>query len=189
MKCASKKGECLPDPKWVAKLCEDIHPDLALHLFRPEMPWRRLYMLKRAEPFNAYGGVSLVGDPMRPGEELIALRRRDGGGLQMSDTAGYDVLRWNGACATIHDGDFSTEPPRTLRHARIEWRRLGLPLRLALEKEPTIGEVYETRREKCRGKSMGRVSEECETYDDLLTEEVVRYVRDGGKLPAPSKVP
>jgi len=42
-----------------------------------------------------------------------------------------------------------------VRHAKIEWRRLGLPLRQALQAEPSIGEVYDARHEKCRGKSMG----------------------------------
>lgn len=191
VRCAKKKGECLPPSEWVDKLCDDIYPDLALHLFGPKTPWKRLYMVARAEPFNASGSVSLVGDPMQPGEEVIAVRRRnDGSGkIQIGDTAGYDVFRWNGACATIHDGDFTTERPATVRHAKIEWRRLGLPLRQALQAEPSIGEVYDARHEKCRGKSMGIVSADCEKYDRMLTDEVVRYVRSGGKLPAPTKVP
>jgi hypothetical protein len=190
VRCAKKKGECLPPADWVKKLCNDIYPDLALHLFAPSTPWKRLYMTARAEPFNASGGMSLMGDPMRPGEEVIALaRREDSGRIQMGDTAGYDVFRWNGACATIHDGDFTTEEPNEVRHANIEWRRLGLPLRLALEAEPSIGEVYETRHSKCRGKSIGKVSRECVEYDGLLTAEVVRYVRNGGKVPKPTKVP
>jgi hypothetical protein len=67
-RCASKKGECLPPPEWVAKLCEDVYPDLALHLFAARTPWKRLYMAARAEPFNASGGASLMGEMMQPGE-------------------------------------------------------------------------------------------------------------------------
>src|SRR5262245_30470468 len=61
-RCARKDEECLPPSEWVKKLCDDIYPDLALHLFGPNTPWKRLYMRARAEPFNASGGVSLVGD-------------------------------------------------------------------------------------------------------------------------------
>jgi hypothetical protein len=189
-RCASRKGECLPPAEWVNKLCDDIYPDLALHLFNPKTPWKRLYMRARADAFNASGGMSLVGDMMQPGEEVIALRRRNNDGpLRVGENAGYDVFRWNGACATIHDGDFTADAPAEIKHASIEWRRLGLPMRQALEAEPNIGRVYELRHEKCKGKSIGIVSDECEKYDHLLTDQVVEYVRNGGKLPRPSRLP
>lgn len=172
------------------KLCDDIYPDLALHLFDSHTPWQRLYMLARAEPFNASGGMSLMGDKMEPREEVIALKRRDNhGGIQVGDTAGYDVLRWNGACATIHDGDYTDDPPDDPRGAPIDWRRLSLPMRLALEADPEINDIYETRGQKCKGKSVGRVSDECEDYDRKLHEIVVRKVRTGLKLPKPDRMP
>ena len=61
-KCGRKRGECLPPSRWVKRLCEDIYPDVALHMFRPGTPWKRLYMLARAEAFNASGGSSLIGE-------------------------------------------------------------------------------------------------------------------------------
>jgi hypothetical protein len=147
-------------------------------------------MLHNAEPFNASGGASLLGEKMRRGEEVIALRRRNARtGVQVSDIAGWDVLRWNGACASIHDGEFTTEPPRTLGAARIEWRALGLESRLAFEADPTFQELYEARRRSCKGISVGRVSADCEDYDKKLAEEVVRQVRAGAKLPTPKKIP
>jgi len=189
-RCGRKKGECLPPSRWVKRLCEDVYPDVALHMFRPGTPWKRLYMLARAEAFNASGGVSLIGDKLEPGEEVIALRRRKNGGqFQVGDTSGYDVLRWNGACATIHDGDFTTEQPSTIRNPKIEWRTLGLETRLALEARPEISEVYEARRKSCKGISVGRVSDTCEVDDRRLVDEIVRYVRTGAKLPKPAKVP
>jgi hypothetical protein len=189
-KCASRKGECLPPGDWVKKLCDGIYPDLALHMFRPDTPWKRLYMLASAEPFNASGGMSLMGDRLQPGEELIALhRRKNDGEFRVGDNAGYDVLRWNGACATIHDGDYTSSAPAQKKHAQIEWRRLELPVRLALEAEPSIGAVYERRHERCRGKSMGKVSEDCEKFDQLLMDVVVYHVRSGAKLPMPTHVP
>ena len=188
-RCASPKGDCVPPQEWVKKLCDDIYPDLALHLFSARTPWRRLYMTARAEPFNASGGMSLMGDRMEPGEEVIALRRRDEGGLQMNDTAGWDVLRWNGACATIHDGDFTDNEPGTVRGAPIDWRRLSLEMRLALEADADVGAIYEIRGQKCKGKSVGKVSDECEDYDKRLRSIVVTRVREGIKLPKPAKVP
>ncbi|HWA72322.1 MAG TPA: hypothetical protein VG937_08315 [Polyangiaceae bacterium] len=189
-KCASRKGECLPPQDWVKKLCDGIYPDLALHLFGPDTPWKRLYMLARAEPFNASGGMSLMGDPMQPGEEVLALHRRNNDGeFRVGENAGYDVLRWNGACATIHDGDFTSSRPAQLKHAQIEWRRLELPVRQALEAEPSIGAVYERRHERCKGKVVGNITEDCEHFDQLLMDVIVYHVRSGAKLPMPSKFP
>src|SRR6478609_6874181 len=73
------KGECVPPPGWVKRLCEDVYPDVALHMFAPSTPWKRLYMLARADPFNASGGSSLLGDKLERGEEIIALKRRSDG--------------------------------------------------------------------------------------------------------------
>ena len=184
------KKRCLPPPGWVRRLCEDVYPDVALHMFKPGTPWKRLYMVARAEPFNASGGASLLGDKLERGEEVLALRRRDNtSGLQVGDTAGYDVLRWNGACATIHDGDFVEEPPKHVVHSRIDWRSLSLPLRQALEAKPNIAEAYEARRKACKGQNLGIVAENCEENDRLLMKEIVRTVRTGARLPPAAKMP
>jgi hypothetical protein len=189
-RCSKKRGDCMPPKRWVERLCQDIYPDVALHMFRPRTPWKRLYMTARAEPFNASGGMSLLGDKLEPGEEVIALRRRgNDGSFQVGDTAGYDVLRWNGACATIHDGDFSDEAPRQVRYPRLEWRLIGLDLRLALEKRPEISETYEARRKSCRGKSIGQVSQACEEDDKAFYASIVEYVQSGKRLPRPTKTP
>src|SRR3954471_21368033 len=75
--CARGKRECVPPPGWVQRLCEDVYPDVALNMFKPGTRWKRLYMLARAEPFNASGGASLLGDKLERGEEVLALKRRD----------------------------------------------------------------------------------------------------------------
>jgi hypothetical protein len=189
-RCEKKRWPCLPPPQWVAKLCEDVYPDVALHMFAPRSPWQRFYMLKNAEPFNASGGASLMGDKMRRGEEVIALRRHNArSGFSTSDIGGYDVLRWNGACATVHDGEFQIRPLSDVSHARLEWRGLGLPIRQALEADSGVSATYEERRRQCKGISIGRVSADCEDYTKKLVDEVVRYVRDGGSLPKPAKQP
>src|SRR6187402_2215821 len=146
--CAHGKPECVPPPGWVKRLCEDVYPDVALNMFKPGTRWKRLYMLAHAEPFNASGGASLLGDKLERGEEVIALKRRSGdeGQIQVGDNnAGYDVLRWNGACATIHDGDFDDARPSRIVQSKVEWRRLGLPLRQQLEAQPEIAAAYEAR--------------------------------------------
>src|SRR4051812_46774770 len=68
--CARGKRECVPPPGWVKRLCDDVYPDVALNMFKPGTRWKRLYMLARAEPFNASGGASLLGDKLERGEEV-----------------------------------------------------------------------------------------------------------------------
>ena len=188
--CARGKRECVPPPGWVSRLCEDVYPDVALSMFKPGTRWKRLYMLARAEPFNASGGASLLGDKMERGEEVIALQRRENAGeMQVGDNAGYDVLRWNGACATIHDGDFTRDPPAQIEHSRIEWRRLGLDLRKMLETQPDISAAQKARRKACKGIGIGEVTKDCEVYDRRFMDEIVRYVQHGGSLPNPSRLP
>ena len=188
--CARGKRECVPPPGWVKRLCDDVYPDVALSMFKPGTRWKRLYMLARADPFNASGGASLLGDKLERGEEVIALKRRDNNGeMQVGDNAGYDVLRWNGACATIHDGDFSRDAPRQVVHSKIEWRRLGLDLRKALEAQPAIAAAQEARRKACKGMSIGEVGKDCEVFDRRFMDEIVKYVQDGGTFPSPSRLP
>jgi hypothetical protein len=189
-RCAQGMAECLPPQRWVTRLCDNVYPDVALHMFNPSTPWQRFYMLARAEPFNASGGASLLGDKLERGEEVIALRHRTNTGeFQVGDSEGYDVLRWNGACATVHEGDFSPKAPKRVLHSNVEWRRLSMELREALEAQPEISAVYQARRKHCRGIGLGIVDKACEDDDKKLVEEIVHYVQNGGKLPMPGKLP
>src|SRR5688572_10288146 len=127
--CGEGGQECLPPDAWVDKLCSGVHPDLALHMFRGGSPWKRLYSRHVAPAFNGAGGPSLSDERVQKGEELIALRRNtdakrsNAGEMSIGFTAGYDLLRWNGSCVTLHDGEFSSKPPRRgLRHAKVDWR-------------------------------------------------------------------
>jgi hypothetical protein len=173
----------------VRKLCDGVHPDVALYFFRAGTPWRRLYMRARATPYNASGGVSLLGESLEYGEELIALRRHDGlGDVQVGDSAGYDVLRWNGSCVTIHDGEYTMSAPRRKGHSRVEWRYLSDDLQQALSSDPVVTATYRERRRHCKGATFGMVTKACVDFDEKLVDEIVRYVRTCPNLPPPSSV-
>jgi len=179
--------ECLPPPPWVHKLCDGVHPDVAIYFFHAGTPWQRFYMLARAKPYNASGGVSLLGEQLEYGEEVIALRRRDNqSGIQINDNAGYDVLRWNGACVTIHDGEFTTSEPRRKGHSRVEWRYLSDNLQSALSADPAITASSRDRRRSCQGATLGIVSQECVDSDRRLIDDIVRFVRTCRTLPEPA---
>jgi hypothetical protein len=196
--CSGDSETCVPPSPWVSKLCNGVYPEVALHMFRKGTPWTRLFSKARAPAFNtASGSPSLSDEKVDMHEELIALRRNDdgrgmrAGEMQMGEIAGYDVLRWNGSCVTLHDGEFSTKPPRRGRvaHSRIEWRWLSDPIRSALQTDGDVHEAYLARRKECRGATMGTVSKECVKQDNQLVDAIVAYVRSGGDLPEPSEHP
>jgi hypothetical protein len=162
-------------------------------MFRGGSPWKRVYSRHRAPAFNGAGGPSVSDDRVEKGEELIALRRNsDGRGssageMTIGDTAGYDLLRWNGSCVTMHDGEYSEQAPRRREHARVEWRWLGDPIRSALTSDGTVKNAYVARRKECKGVTFGSVSKKCVEREDSLVAAIVDYVRSGGQLPEPSE--
>ena len=191
--CKDDGEDCLPPSKWVDKLCSGVHPEVALHMFRGGSPWKRVYSRHRAPAFNGAGGPSVSDDRVEKGEELIALRRNsDGRGssageMTIGDTAGYDLLRWNGSCVTMHDGEYSTQAPRRREHARVEWRWLGDSIRSALTSDGTVKDAYVARRKECKGVTFGAVSKKCVEREDSLVAAIVDYVRSGGSLPEPNE--
>jgi hypothetical protein len=162
-------------------------------MFRGGSPWTRIYSIANAPAFNGAGGPSLLDEKVGMNEELIALRRHgDGHGsragqIVIGDTAGYDLLRWNGSCVTLHDGEFIKKPPRRRHYAKVEWRWLGDETQAALRKSGLVGRAYKARRKECRGATLGRVSRACVEHDNRLVAAIVHYVRSGGELPAPSE--
>ena len=167
-----------------------MYPEVALHMFRKGTPWQRLYMLASADATNASGGVSLLGERLEFGEEVIALRRYDNDrGFQVGDTEGYDVLRWNGSCVTLHDGEFSYDPPSETGHSRVEWRWLGDKMQAALKTDRRIANNYKARRHHCKGVNWGDVTDKCVTYDRELIDSIVAYVRRSPTLPEPEAYP
>jgi hypothetical protein len=190
--CQPDSDECLPPASWVSKLCGGVHPEVALHMFRGGSPWKRLYSRARAPAYNAAGGPS-SDERVEKGEELIALRRNgdsmssSSAAMIVGDTAGYDLLRWNGSCVTLQDGEFSTHAPRRREHARVEWRWLGDQVRTALTSDGTVKEAYVARRKECKGATFGSVTKKCVEREVSLVAAIVDYVRSGGPLPDPEE--
>jgi hypothetical protein len=192
--CGDGEQDCLPPEHWVDKLCSGVHPELALHMFRGGSPWKRLYSRATAPAFNGTGGPSLSDERVQRGEELIALRRNsdakrsNAGEMSVGFTAGYDLLRWNGSCVTLHDGEFSRKPPRRrAAHARVDWRALGDRVQDTLREDEFVSRALIARRKECRGITLGSVTRKCVEQEKSLVNAVVDYVRAGGELPEPSE--
>ncbi len=192
--CAEKGKLCLPPQAFVKRLCSSSRylPDVALAMLAKGTPWSRGYLrVKSAEAWYASGGQS-SGEKMVFEEEFVLLSRREAatGGMTVSGAGGsYDVLRWDGTCASLQDEEVSLTGSSTPKSAKIPWKNLDDKVKNALLADAKINKVYTARRKECKGATMGDVTKKCEELDDKLSAVVVAYVRGGGAVPAPPTLP
>jgi hypothetical protein len=176
----------------VKRLCAKAYPELALYFFRKGSPWRRAYLaVKEAAPFNGLGGPS-ADEKLVFDEELLVLseKKADTGGMQVSGAgASYDVLRWDGTCATISAEETRLVGPAKPKHATIPWRSLEDATQEAMKQNEKLAAVVSERKKECKGATMGSVSAKCEQADRKLNELVVEAVRGGVAIPLPAKQP
>jgi hypothetical protein len=71
----------------------------------------------------------------------------------------------------------------------VEWRFLDDNVQSALRENSTINSAVTKRRQECKGAVSGDVSMTCVKADERLTQVLVEYLRKGGKVPVPSKLP
>jgi hypothetical protein len=164
---------------------------VALFLFSQSPPFTRAYLTRRAEAWNASGGVSETGH-VEFDEEVLLLRVRkpDYGGMQVSGAGGgYDALRWSGSCVTLSDEEVTLKKPPAPKSGKVEFRFLDTNIQEALREDQAVDEAYRVRRTECKGATTGDVSLKCVRADAKLSEAIIRYVRSGAKLPEPERIP
>jgi hypothetical protein len=185
---------CVMPRAFVKRLCggTSVYPELALMLFQKGTPWKRAYVaVKEVNPFNGLGGSSAE-EKLFFEEELLVLqmKKADTGGMQVSGASGsYDVLRWDGSCATLSSEEVRLVAPPKPKHATIPWRVLEDATQEALKKDEALAKVASERKKECKGATMGAVSDKCEKADKKLNDLVVEAVRNGTSVPKPNKVP
>jgi hypothetical protein len=141
-KCTQVRDVCVPPTDFVERLCRRNFPDVAVYMMGPKQPWTHRYVrAKEAQAVNpATGRVGEV--PLTFGEELIILRYRTGaaeGGMQVSGTERYEVLRWDGTCGSLEEGGFvETMPAKQRRYVAATWQRLGDKYRAALMESSAV---------------------------------------------------
>jgi hypothetical protein len=190
--CTEKGKLCLPPAVFVKRLCGGFFPDVALAMLAKGTPWSRGYLrVKSAEAWNASGGVSSQ-DKIVFDEEFVLLTHREAntGGMTVSGAGGgYDVLRWDGSCASLQDDEVTLNTSPSPKNAKIPWKSLDDKVRDKLLADEKINKVFTERRKECKGSTMGDVSLKCVKLDDQLSVVIVDYVRRGGAVPAPPKLP
>lgn len=189
-KCFKSGSLCLPDPQFVKRLCNGRFPSVGLYLFS-NPSWTRGYLTRRTQAWNASGGASASGW-VEFDEEVLLLYARvpDAGGMQVSGAGGsYDALRWDGSCVTLQSEEVTLSKPPAAKNPGIEFRFLDDDTQEALRKDDKINVAWRERRKECKGATSGDVSLKCVKADEALTRNVVSFLRGGGAMPEPKKLP
>jgi hypothetical protein len=190
--CAKKDGDmCTPPKAFVDRLCQQSNPAAALALFKKGSPWTRGYLRGKTKAWNASGGASDQNE-LEFDEEVLVLRQRaaDLGGMQVSGAGGgFDALRWNGNCVTLSKEEVTLSNPPKPKSAKVEWRLLDDKMRDAMRNDDKVNKAYQARQKECKGATMGTVSDKCVKFDNALSDAIVEYVRNGGEVPKPDKLP
>src|SRR6187402_3367742 len=189
--CTKSGKLCVPDQKFSKRMCNDSYPSLALYLFGNGLGFTRGYLTRKTQAWNAAGGAS-DNTFLEFDEEVMLLVERggDASGMQVSGAGGgYEALRWNGLCVTLAKEEVTLDKPPAPKTAKVEWRFLDDNVQAALREDSTINAAVTKRRQECKGAVSGDVSLSCVKADDRLTQVLVDYLRKGGKVPVPSKLP
>ncbi len=174
---------CTPGEEWATRICKLQSADVALALFAKGSPWARGYLTRDTEAWNAAGGGTSRGKLLFD-EEVIILRKRAQSGI-VQGNGGYDVVRWDGACASLSTEELTLKHPPRQRTAPLTWKYFDTATRDALSADKKVGAAYDKRRKECKGATSGDVSQACVKADTALGEAVVEFVRGGGALPVP----
>lgn len=190
--CTSfRANPCVPEPEFVKRLCNTPFFDVALTMFAKESAWTRMYLKGDVEAWNADGGAS-TRTKLAFDEEVLALRRRKtpaGGMVVGSGGAGWLVLRWDGNCYSLEDGELTERRPPQPKGAPLPFRLYEPATKDALLKDVKILAAYKKRSKECKGAISGEVSRACEQADTALSVQIVTEIRGGLTVPAPAKLP
>ncbi len=182
---------CVPDPGFVKRLCDASYPDVALLLMSKAMPFTHAYLRGNVDGWNAEGGASARAK-LYFDEEVLILRKRSGGapgGIQVSGSGGFLVMRWDGNCYTLGDDEVTLKRPPAPKGAPIVWRFLQPSTQDALSQTQQVSDAATKRSKECKGATSGDVSLACQRADEGLSLAVVSAVRNGATIPTPARAP
>lgn len=187
--CETKDGLCTPSPAFTKKLCNGLNPEIALAMHKKGSPFTRGYLKGTVDAWNASGGVSSADKLVFDEEVIVLLARKNETGIQVSGASGgFDVLRWDGTCATLSGEELTMSVPPKPKNAKVLWKDFSDAAQTALLADATIAKLNKERRDECKGASIGEVSKKCVALVDKLSEAIVAFVRSGGDVPAPAKL-
>lgn len=195
--CASegtigKDGKvCLLAPAYAKRMCGGLYPEVALSMFAKGTPFTRVYLAGDVEAWNASGGRSHRARLAFDEEVLVLAKHATGGsgngGIVMTGMqASFDVLRWDGSCVSVMEGELTSKRPPAPKPAAVPVSRLEEGTRRALLAAPKVKNAHDAFGKACIGQSEKKV---CDKAEQKLAQAIADYVRAGGSLPAPARRP
>ena len=188
--CYTQGELCLPPPDFVDRLCRAAHVGTAIRLFAKSSPFTRAYVrMREVRALNLRGGPG--GDTnLFFAEEVLLLARYGGSeGVQVSGDGGYDVLRWDGTCATLSSDELVTRVPAPPRHAPFAWKYIDDSIQQALLQNEAIRSARAAELKRCHATSDNEQSTSCREAAERLNDHVVVAIRKGMDLPHPEYAP
>jgi len=193
--CVKGGGDvCVPPVDFAKHVCSAPNASaIALALFAKGTPWQRMYLARDTEAWDASGGAAgSTSTKLAYDEEVIVLAFRppaNTGGMVVSGANGaYDVLRWDGVCASLNADELRKWLPPEAGYAAIPWRRLDDETQQKLLADGRIALKEGEMKKACKGLSRSQSTPACDKAQKSLSKAVVNYIRVGGAVPVP-KVP
>lgn len=124
-------------------------------------------------------------------EEMLVLKRRTppANSIVVGAGAGYLVMRWDGNCYTLDEGELTAKKPPSPRHASLPWRYYTERTKSALLEHPKVAAALQRRGKECKGAVSGDVTKACEQADAALSTAIVSEIRSGATIPTPDHLP
>lgn len=180
--CAQDGPICRPPKAFAERLCKSPKPDVALAMFHGSTPWTRAYVRGDMEAWYASARRSRPYRLRYAEEVIVVASRQRSGAIQVSGSGSYDVVRWDGSCVSLMEGELSFRRPSDPDVAVIRWKRLDDKITSALAKHPAIAYRNGKRRDACKGFGASN-DPRCELAETMLSRKIAEYVRAGGDLP------
>jgi len=189
--CAAGGGDvCTPPSDFVDRLCNRNYADAALSLMAKGTPFTRVFLRGKVEAW--YAGGPTTRETLAFDEEVLVLRFRApaASGIVIEGSAGsYDVMRWNGNCFTLDGSQVTTKRPPRPKAAPLSFYKFGEKMQSALLANDAVRNAYQRRGRECKGATVGEVTLACERADTALSAAIVDFVRSGGTLAPPARLP
>jgi hypothetical protein len=190
--CNREGGACFPPVDFVRALCKKKYPGVAIAMFEKTAPWKHAFVkVKEVAPVNSLGGPT-AHVQLEFLEEVLLLRDRE---VKQRQTIvdvpnSYDVLRFDGTCATLAEDEFMTKKPYVRpRYAPIVWQQIDAGMRQALTHSSKVDQAAEAQTVACRGSFLAGGGESCKGATQQLARAIVTALGEGLQLPLPSNLP
>jgi len=179
---------CIPDQDFAKRLCAGSFPDVAIALNAKDSPWSRVWLAGDVEAWNASGARFTNPEKLLFDEEVLVLSRRAapaGRAVVVSGVqATYDVMRWDGTCVSVQEGELRWKRPPAPKTALISWKNLEESTRAALLASKWVKAARDAADKACASTDDATKRLACKTAEREASQAVGNALRTGLSVPS-----